>query len=48
MKALIQKKQEVTGCKDYRETTETTWYFLGIPIYHSEISIRLDVDFSGI
>ena len=39
MKALIQRKQEVTGSKDYKEITETTWYFLGIPIYHSEISI---------
>lgn len=39
MKALIQKKQEVTGSKDYKEIIETTWYFLCIPIFHSKISI---------
>lgn len=39
MKALILKKQEITGSKDYKEIIETTWYFLCIPIFHSKISI---------
>lgn len=38
MKALIQKKQEVAGSGN-REAIETTWYFLGIPIFYSKISI---------
>lgn len=40
MKALILKKQEITGSKeDFKGITETTWYFLGIPIFYSKISI---------
>lgn len=39
MKALIQKKQEITGSKDYKEITETTWYFFCIPIFHSKAAI---------
>lgn len=39
MKALIQKKQEITGSKDGREIKETTWYFLCIPIFHSKATI---------
>lgn len=40
MKALIQKKQEIKGSKDYQEIKETTWYFLCIPIFHSKASLR--------
>lgn len=36
MKALIEKKKEVTGSKECKETVKTTWYFLRIPIFHSE------------
>ena len=36
MKAIIEKKTEVTGSKEYREKVKKTWYFLCIPIFHSE------------
>lgn len=39
MKALILKKQEIKGNNNYKEITETTWYFLSIPIFYSKISI---------
>jgi hypothetical protein len=39
MKALIQKKQEIAGSKDYREIKETIWYFLCIPIFYSKAAI---------
>ncbi len=39
MKALILKKQEIKGNSNYKEITETIWYFLGIPIFYSKISI---------
>ncbi|GEM_PF-1371386 len=39
MKALIEKKREVIGSADYRETTKTTWYILCIPVYHSNVTI---------
>lgn len=40
MKALIQKKQEITGSENYKETIETTWYFLCIPLFHSKVTIN--------
>ena len=40
MKALIQREQKITGRKDYAEIVETTWYILGIPIFHSNITIE--------
>lgn len=39
MKALIEKKREVFGSADYRETTNATWYIRRIPVYHSNITI---------
>jgi hypothetical protein len=39
MKAFIEKKKEVIGNKEHKETVKITWYFLCIPIFHSESSI---------
>ena len=36
MKAIIEKKKEVTGSKECKELVKITWYFLRIPIFHSE------------
>ncbi len=36
MKAIIEKKTVVQGSKEYKGTVKTTWYFLCIPILHSE------------
>ena len=40
MKALIQKKQKIDSKSNFKETTETTWYFLCIPIFHSKVTIN--------
>ena len=36
MKAIIRKRKEINGSKEYKEVIKTTWYFLCIPIFHSE------------
>ncbi len=40
MKAIIEKKKEVVGNKEYKETMKTTWYFLCIPILHLEFTFN--------
>lgn len=41
MKAIIEKKKEIQGHKEYKEITKITWYFLCIPIFHSEVTFIL-------
>ncbi len=38
MKAIIEKKKELQGNKERKETTKITWYFLRIPIFRSEVA----------
>ena len=37
---VIEKKKEVVGNKEYKETMKTTWYFLCIPILHLEFTFN--------
>lgn len=37
MKAIITMRKEANGSKEYKERiVKSTWYFLCIPIFHSE------------
>lgn len=38
MKAIIEKKKEVIGSKECKETIKITWYFFRIPIFRSEVT----------